>query len=118
MKEHPRTDAQRLGDMRNAIQRISALTGGLHQTGFLTDRTVQEAVAFNIMALGEAAGGISKRTQHAHPVFDWRRLGALRQSPAHEYCDLKPEYLWDFVRDVLPTLETRLRKVRPATRKD
>jgi uncharacterized protein with HEPN domain len=114
VKESERTDAQKLDDMRAAILRIETLTEDLDRSQFLSDTTVQEAVAFRIMALGDAAGRISKRTQNANPNVNWKRISTFRYNPAHEYYDFKPESLWEFVQDVLPGLERKLRKVKPA----
>ncbi|HLY76296.1 MAG TPA: HepT-like ribonuclease domain-containing protein [Thermoplasmata archaeon] len=114
MKESDRTDAQKLDDMRASILRIETLTEDLDRSQFLADITVQEAVAFRVMAIGDAAGSISKRTQNATPHVDWKRISSFRYNPAHEYHDFRPENLWVFVQDVLPGLERKLRKVKPA----
>ncbi len=114
LRENDRTDAQKLDDMRAALLRIETVTEGLDREEFLANTTVQEAVAFRIMALGDAAGRISKRTQNANPNVNWRRISSFRNNPAHEYYDFKPESLWEFIHDVLPNLESKLRKVKPA----
>jgi uncharacterized protein with HEPN domain len=114
VKESERSDARKLDDMRLAIHRIETLTEDLDRGQFLSDITVQEAVAFRIMALGDSAGNISKRTQNANPNLNWKRISSFRHNPAHEYYDFKPESLWEFVQDVLPGLERKLRKVKPA----
>jgi len=114
LKRKERTDAQKLDDMRAALLRIETLTGELDHDEFLANTTVQEAAAFRIMALGDAAGDVSRRTQNANPSINWRRVSSFRNNPAHEYYDFKPENLWKFIQDVLPHLESKLRKVRPA----
>jgi uncharacterized protein with HEPN domain len=72
-------------------------------------------VAFRIMTLGGAAGTVSNRVREANPITKWGRTRSLRDHPAHEYYDFRPENLWEFVQDVLPNLESKLRKVKPAT---
>ena len=61
-----------------------------------------------------AVGRVSRRTQNANPNVNWQRIASFRNNPAHEYYEFKPENLWEFVQDVLPNLETKLRKVRVA----
>jgi uncharacterized protein with HEPN domain len=39
---------------------------------------------------------------------------SIRHHPAYEYFDFKPERLWEFVQEVLPGLERKLRKVELA----
>ncbi|MGA8276500.1 MAG: HepT-like ribonuclease domain-containing protein [Thermoplasmata archaeon] len=114
MKEDRRTDAQRLEDTRTALLRIATLTDELDRDEFLANTTVQEAVAFRIMEVGDAVGRVSRRTQNANPNVNWQRIASFRNNPAHEYYEFKPENLWEFVQDVLPNLETKLRKVRVA----
>jgi uncharacterized protein with HEPN domain len=116
LRENVRTDAQKLDDMRASILRIATVTDGLDRDEFLADTTAQESVAFRIMALGDAAGNISKRTQNANPNINWRRIASFRNNPAHEYYDFKPEHVWEFIQNVLPNLESKLRKVKPAPR--
>jgi uncharacterized protein with HEPN domain len=114
MKAGERTDAQRLEDMRDAFRRIANLTDGISEEQFLANTTIQDAVAFRIMALGDAAGRISMRTKNANTNVNWKRLSGFRNEPAHEYYALKPGRLWEFARDELPILERKVRKVRPA----
>lgn len=115
MKEAARTDAQRLEDMRDALRRIARFTEGVSRSEFLGNSTLQDAVAFRIMALGEAAGRVSKRTRNANPKINWQRLSNFRNEPAHEYYALRPEHIWDFIHAALPELESRLHKVKPAS---
>ena len=114
VKGGERTDAQRLEDMQDALRRLAGLTEGMSKVQFLGDPRTQDAVAFRIMALGEAAGRISKRTRNANPKVNWRRLSGFRNEPAHEYFALPPGRLWDFVQDELPNLASKIRKVRGA----
>ena len=108
-----RTDAQRLEDMQDALRRIRGLTEGASKSQFFDDSRTQDAVSFRIMALGEAAGRISKRTRNANPNVNWSRLSKFRNEPAHPYFALQPARLWEFIQDDLPNLEAKLRKVRP-----
>ena len=114
MNDAVRTDAQRLEDMQDALRRIAALTEGMSRAQFFNDARTQDAVAFRIMALGEAAGRISKRSWNANPTVNWRRLSSFRNEPAHEYFSLKPDRLWEFLQNELPKLESKIRRVRAA----
>jgi uncharacterized protein with HEPN domain len=100
--------------MQDALRRIAALTEGMSRAEFVQDPKTQDAVAFRIMALGEAAGRISQRSRNASPKVNWRRLSSFRKEPAHEYFALKPDRLWEFVHDELPALASKIRKVRAA----
>ena len=114
LKEGERSDANRLDDMRDAVRRIARFIEAVSITEFQDDPTLQDAVAFRIMALGEAAGRVSKRTRNANPKVDWKKLSSFRNEPAHEYYALQPERLWQFAHDTIPLLERQLRTIRSA----
>jgi uncharacterized protein with HEPN domain len=81
---------------------------------FSRESTVQKAVAYDLIILGEAARKVSKRTQNANPGVPWNLLVNYRNELIHEYGQLDLESTWQFVQSRLPRLEHRLRKARVA----
>ena len=61
-----RDDALGLSDMLEAIERIrrSTLEG---EAAFYNDRKAQDAVAFELLILGEAASRVGERVRRAKP---------------------------------------------------
>ena len=112
-----RRDAQRLEDMLKAVREIGQEVGERTRAAYEADQTVQKAVTYDIMILGDAASRVSRRTQKANPLVPWRELADYRNKdgsgPAHGYLGFDLTGTWKFV-EGLPQLERRLRKVKPA----
>jgi len=62
----PKADLERLEDMRAALDDIRALTDR-EKVILLADRTAQQAIAYNLAVLGEAARAISNEFREAIP---------------------------------------------------
>ena len=87
---------------------------GLSETEFLRDRRTQQAVALNLMIIGEATARLSR--DHAdfiaqHPEGEWRRMIGMRNRIAHGYFELDVGVVWQTARTDLPKLLQRLEKI-------
>jgi uncharacterized protein with HEPN domain len=112
-----RRDAQRLEDMLKAVRDIEQETADLTRDQYASNATLQKAVAYDIMILGDAAAKMSQRTQKANTFVNWKALADYRNAadgPAHGYYDIDLAGTWEFVRDRVPELATKLRKVKVA----
>ncbi len=111
-----RRDGQRLDDMLKSIREIEDETIGLGREEYQQNRLVQKAVTYDIMCLGEAASRVSQRTKKANPQIPWAELARYRsdeeEGPAHAYFNFDFPGTWTFIRDVIPKLGGKLRKVR------
>jgi len=118
MTAEKRRDAQRIDDMLNAIREIEEEVGSLGRAEYEKDRTVQKAVTFDIMVLGDAASRVSQRTKKANPAVPWAELARYRNAeetgPAHGYFGFDLAGTWTFVRETVPDLGRKLRRVRVA----
>ncbi len=70
--------------MRDALTDIKALTADGRQA-FETDRGAQQAVAYNLAVLGEAARVLSPSLRERHVEVPWRDVIAQRNVVVHEY---------------------------------
>jgi uncharacterized protein with HEPN domain len=109
-----REDTLRLADMLEALERIRGFYSG-GRAGFLADQKTQEAVAYELLKLGEAAGRLSRPLRKTHSEVPWSRLIGLRNEIVHEYFRIDPDALWEFVEKELDPLE---RALRPLTAKE
>ena len=80
----PRDDLDRLADMRAALADIQELTDGDRAT-FEADRHAQQAVAYNLAVLGEAARALSPTLRDRHTEVPWSDVIAQRNVVVHEY---------------------------------
>jgi uncharacterized protein with HEPN domain len=111
----PRTDLDRLADMRAALRDIRDLTAGDKAT-FKADRHTQQAVAYNLAVLGEAARSLSPELRNRYPDLPWRQMIAQRNAAVHEYHRLDSDLLWATARENLPPLDPQLATVEAAER--
>lgn len=64
---------------------------------FLADLYIADAVAMQLVVVGESANRLSVAFKDAHPQISWPRIISLRHLIAHEYEKLDPARLWDVV---------------------
>jgi uncharacterized protein with HEPN domain len=103
-----RDDSLRIVDMREAIERIrSFVTRG--RSAFFGDLRTHEAVAYEVLKLGEAASRVGSAFRRAHPKVPWSRLAALRNEIIHEYFRVDLDDLWEFVDSEMGDVERLLR---------
>lgn len=107
----PRAWRVRVEDMLEAIGRIEQRVEGLDLDGFCADATTVEAVAFNLLVLGEAAAQLPADVRDACPDVPWSQIRGLRNVIAHEYFDLDERTLWNTVHNNLPPLVPALRRM-------
>ncbi|HEV2449118.1 MAG TPA: HepT-like ribonuclease domain-containing protein [Thermoplasmata archaeon] len=105
-----RDDLLRIADMREAIERIRSFVS-VGRSTFFGDLRVNEAVAYELLKLGEAAGRVSPSFRRAHGAVPWRALANQRNRIVHEYFRLDLDDLWEFVSVELAVLERALRDV-------
>ena len=91
--------ADSLLDILEIIDRIERQTAA-----FLEDADVQDATAYRILAIGEAAKGLCDQLKARHPHVPWRQILGLRNILAHEYFIRESEIIWETVKVELPGL--------------
>lgn len=103
-----RDDPRRIADMREALERIRGfVTAG--RAAFFADTKTNEAVAYEVLKLGEAASRVSNSFRREHVEIPWTRLAGLRNEIVHEYFRVDLDDLWEFVQTELKALERALR---------
>ena len=96
-------------DILELIERIERQTGLLPREGFLEDADVQDATAYLLLAIGEAAKYLDDETKSRHPHIPWRQILGLRNIRAHEYFVRESEIIWETIKRSLPELATACR---------
>ena len=95
-----------LFDILELIRRIERQTGGLTREEFLRDTDVQDATAYRLLAIGEAARGLDDDLKSRHPHIPWRQILGMRNILAHEYFTRESEIIWETIKAGLPELGT------------
>ncbi len=101
--------------MRAAIADIRELTDG-DEDGFEADRRAQQAVAYNLAVLGEAAKALSPELRARFPEVPWRIVIAQRNVVVHEYHSLNVNLLWSTARKDIPELDRQLAAIESGER--
>ena len=103
-----RTDARALLEqMLESASRAVSYIDGLSLPTFLKDTRTQEAVAMNLINVGEAATKLLRDHEELasrYPQVRWRAMLAMRNRIAHNYTDLDFHVVWETVTTSLPDL--------------
>ncbi len=110
-----RRDSDRLADMHDALTDIKTLTADSKQT-FEGDRIAQQAVAYNLAVLGEAARALSPELRERYPEVPWREVISQRNVVVHEYHRLDLDSLWITATEDIPDLDEQLVEIERAER--
>ncbi len=103
-----RSDADLVGDMREARQRIMAYTDGMDFAAFLDNTQVQDAVVRNLQIIGEAVKRLSVDFRKQHAQIEWKKIAGLRDKVIHEYFGVNWDIVWDVVHKRIPELKAQL----------
>jgi uncharacterized protein with HEPN domain len=96
-----------LQDMLNAITAIESYSVPSYNA-FLEDEKNQDAIMFNLIIMGEAAGNISREFQEKHPEIPWSSIIGTRNVIVHGYDQVKLQIVWDIIQKNLHHLKTEL----------
>lgn len=96
-------------DILELIARIERQTGGLTREEFLGNTDVQDATAYRILAIGEAAMGLDDAARARYPQVPWRQILGIGNILAHEYFVRESEIIWETDKTGLPVLAAACR---------
>ena len=86
------------------IAHIDRQIGNLTRDQFFEDLDVQEATAYRLLAIGEAAKSIDDEIKGRHRHIPWREILGMRNILAHEYFIRESEIIWETVKSGFPEL--------------
>ena len=102
-----RAPAERLQDMRIAIDRIKRIVARLDQTSF--EGVEEEAlipICWSFVVIGEAIKALPKDLLDRHSTVDWKGFARFRDVLAHQYFRIDRTFLWKAISVSLPPLDT------------
>jgi uncharacterized protein with HEPN domain len=100
----PRSEAQRLQDMRDACRRIAEFVHGLDFASFSADERTVRAVLYDLIVLGEAAKGISDESRAKQPAVPWRAVAGMKDIATHQYHGIMLDLVWETATVRVPDL--------------
>ena len=100
----PRSEAQRLQDMREACERIAGFLRGMEFDAFQADQRTMRAVLYDLVVLGEAAKGVSPETRERFPDIRWKAVAGMKDIATHQYHGIMLELVWETASVRVPEL--------------
>jgi uncharacterized protein with HEPN domain len=107
----PRAWILRVLDMLDATEFVMAAAQGLTFAEFEADRLRRDAVRFNMMVIGEAAGTLPADLQARYPQIPWQEMRGMRNIIAHSYFSVSDEIIWDTIEQELPAFAGVLNEI-------
>jgi uncharacterized protein with HEPN domain len=84
-----------LRDMLDSALRIQREIGNTTYDEFVNDETLQDAVVWRLMVIGEAAKSISQATRLTLPGLPFDDIARMRNFMAHVYWRIDYKIVWD-----------------------
>ncbi|HRD28772.1 MAG TPA: DUF86 domain-containing protein [Caulobacter sp.] len=91
--------------MLEATSRIRHHVEGVVKADFLNGSTSFDAVAMNIVVIGESVVHLPPDLKAGEPETPWRQIVASRNLVAHGYPELDPDVIWTIVATQLDDLD-------------
>lgn len=110
MKDPKRRDHERLIHIRDAAGRIENFTLEMNEADFLTDDLVLSAVLFQFSVIGEAVKHIGSDHLDKYK-YPWHRVRAFRNLISHAYFHVKPQAVWNVIKNDLPGLKYQIEEI-------
>jgi uncharacterized protein with HEPN domain len=106
-----RRDREYLGDIHEAMHRISRYTSGLTFEQFLKDAKTQDAVVRNLEVIGEATKKLTSHLRKSVRHVPWKDLAGVRDKLIHHYFGINYEIVWTIARKELPGLLPNIKEL-------
>jgi uncharacterized protein with HEPN domain len=112
---HSRADVWLLRDILNSSDRIISICGGDLSTPPRGDDpnnlNLRDALRYNLVFIGEAAGKLSEETKTLAPDVRWIRVAGLRNILTHQYHQVDDEIVNGILEQHLPILIPTCRRL-------
>ena len=103
-------NVQRLLHMLTGIKRLNRMLEGVSKETFLDDLRLQDASAFDISTIGEAASNVTDEFKARHPEIPWIQMRGLRNRLVHIFDYEQIDYdIIIVATEELPALEPKIR---------
>jgi uncharacterized protein with HEPN domain len=98
-------------ELLEAILKIESFVAGVDQAAFLLDVMRRDAVAMNLLVIGESAARLPAEVRDLEPEIDWVASIGLRNRIAHGYSSISFTIVWSIVIVELPGLRAAIERI-------
>jgi uncharacterized protein with HEPN domain len=109
-------DLHALLDMLQSAELALNYMSGKSLKELRSNLTLQDAVLYRILLIGEASKRVSPPMREQVPTIPWAAIAGMRNRLIHEYDRVDLDKVWETVTLSLPTLVSELAKVVPPDR--
>lgn len=106
-------DLAYIWDMIQAARETQAFVKGKRYNDLLTDKMLRLAIERELEIIGETARRVSTGCREEHPEIPWTRIISQRNVIAHEYGDIRLEWMWVVATERVPELIPLLQPLLP-----
>ena len=106
-------DAPHLDLLRRALEKIALQIDATDHDVFMTDLYIADAIALQLMVVGERANKLSDGFKDRFPEVQWAKIISLRHLIAHEYDRIDRARTWDIATVFAPSLYDALPEPPP-----
>jgi uncharacterized protein with HEPN domain len=100
-----------LRQMLDYAQKAVTLSRGKKRIDLDKDLTFNLALTRLVEIIGEAANRVPSEFQDNHPEIPWMEIIGMRNRLIHGYDEVDFDFLWNVVRNDLPSLIKQLNKI-------
>lgn len=104
-------DALHLHHIINAIEQLERYIRGMSESEFASRVMVQDAAAYQMGIVSEAANHVSAEFQETHPKIPWGTITDIHNQIVGKDYKLNIAMAWNVIQDDLPLLKHTLRKL-------
>jgi uncharacterized protein with HEPN domain len=107
----PKNWKMRIADMLQCIAKIRRFTKGFSFEDFRGDEKTIDSVLRNLEIIGEAARQLPAEIREQYPEIPWAEMMTMRNIVIHEYHGVNLSIIWQTVKEDLPPLVSRLKRI-------
>ena len=106
---------QRFLDIIEATAQMGDYISGVVENDFYQDSKTFDAVARNIILIGDAASGIPPEVRRELPDIQWQSIVGMRNVLTHKYYAVDDKTVWEVANRHAPSLASQLQSALPST---
>ena len=98
-------------DIFDCIGQINEYIGNTDKVTFVNSGMLKDAVIRQFEIIGEASSRLKADFKNKYPDIPWQKTKDLRNLLIHDYDGVDVESLWDFYKNDLPDLKSKIEKL-------
>jgi uncharacterized protein with HEPN domain len=100
-----------LKHIEESIDFVIEYSKGMSFSQFKKDIKIQDAILRRIEIIGEAVKKLPVEITLKYPDVRWSQIAGMRDKLIHQYFGVDLEIVWNVVREEIPELKTRIKKI-------